>query len=149
MSSEKRYISFYVDSHNKVLPRLLNEIKILEYCKREDINIVKATGNDEVEEELIFEDAGIKFKMSQLLQILRGPVRIDDTIPDKTEIIYKKDDIYIRLELIFDEEILGNILYYEIRINDVFDILDNAGMEIKEFVQKQMDEYRENGSLSE
>lgn len=137
MSSEKKYISFYDDSNKKVLPSLLKEIRTVKFCKKEDIDIAK--------EELIFEDAGIKFKMSQLLQVLRGPMRINEEIPKKTNIIYKKDNIYVILELIFDYEILGNILYYEIRINDVFDILDNAGVEIKDFVQSEIENYKKLG----
>lgn len=149
MSIEKKYISFYVDSNKKILPRLLNQLSLLGFCKREDINIIKDLDNDEVEEKLIFEDSGIKFKMSQLLQILRASVRLEDAIPEVSEIIYKKEDVYLKIRLEFDRELLGNILYNEIRLNDVFDILDNAGIEIKDFVQKQINEHREKHYISE
>lgn len=148
MCVEKKYISFYDSEHGKkVLPKLISEIKILGISKKKQDVDNKIFIDSELSEELIFEDAGIKFKMSQLLQTLRSPLGQDEFIPSSSDIVYEKDDYYLSIQLIYNEEILGNILYYEIRINDVFDILDNAGMEIKNYVQSKMDLYKENGSL--
>lgn len=148
MCSEKKYISFYDNERKKkVLPKLISEIKILGISNKKQNNANKIYIDSERSEELIFEDAGIKFKMSQLLQTLRSPMRMEEFIPSSSDIVYEKDEYFISIQLIYNEEILGNILYYEIRINDVFDILDNAGMEIKDFVQQKMDLYKKNGSL--
>ena len=149
MCVEKKYISFYDSEHGKkVLPKLISEIRILGISKKKQDVDNKIFIDSERSEELIFEDAGIKFKMSQLLQTLRSPLGQDEFIPGSSDIVYEKDDYYLSIQLVYNEEILGNILYYEIRINDVFDILDNAGMEIKDYVQSKMDLYKENGSLS-
>ena len=149
MCVEKKYISFYDREHGKkVLPKLISEIRILGISKKKQDVDNKIFIDSERSEELLFEDAGIKFKMSQLLQTLRSPLGQDEFIPGSSDIVYEKDDYYLSIQLVYNEEILGNILYYEIRINDVFDILDNAGMEIKNYVQSKMDLYKENGSLS-
>lgn len=148
MCNERKYISFYDDEHKKkVLPKLISDIRILGISKNKQDFANKIYIDRERFEELIFEDAGIKFKMSQLLQTLRAPMRDVENIPTSSDIVYEKDEHYIKMQIIYNEEILANILYYEIRINDVFDILDNAGMEIKDYVNNKMNLYKENGSL--
>ena len=93
MSVEKKYISFYDNEHGKkVLPKLISEIKILGISKKKQDVDNKIFIDSELSEELIFEDAGIKFKMSQLLQTLRSPLGQEEFIPNSSDIVYEKND---------------------------------------------------------